>query len=130
MRRVAAGDWTTAGLGLAVFLGTVGYGLWVGNVPVTVFGSLGALTAFRQLLGYAKAGKWSKNQWLLNHISGFMAAYIAAVSAFSVTSLRFIPFPYNFLWPTVLGAPIIAYWHRRVRQQRVVIASATPDLSA
>ena len=112
---VAPGDWATAGLGLAVFLGTVGYGAWVGNIPVTVFGSIGAFTAFRQLLGYANAGKWSKNQWLLNHISGFMAAYIAAVSAFSVTSLRFIPFPYNFLWPTVLGMPVIAYWHRRVR---------------
>ncbi len=128
--RVAAGDWATAGLGLAVFLGTVGYGLWVVNIPVTVFGSIGAATAFRQLRGYARAGKWSKTQWLLNHISGFMAAYIAAVSAFSVTSLHFIPFPYNFLWPSALGAPIIAHWHRRVRQQRVVIASATPDLSA
>lgn len=36
-----------AGVGLVVFLSTVGYGLRVGNVPVTVFGSLGAFTAFR-----------------------------------------------------------------------------------
>ena len=114
--RVAAFDWAATGLGLAVFLGTVAYGLRAGNVPVTVFGSIGALTAARQLLGYHRAGRWTKSQWLLNHISGFMASYIAAVSAFSVTSPRFIPFPYNFLWPALVGAPIIAWWQVRVRR--------------
>ena len=54
-------------------------------------------TALCQLRGYAQAGHWTKNQWLLNHISGFLASYIAAVSAFPVTSLHFIPFPSNFL---------------------------------
>ena len=124
--RVALADWLVAGVGLAVFGGTVAYGLRVGNVPVTVFGGIGAATALRQLRGYGKAGRWTKNQWLLNHISGFMASYIAAVSAFSVTSLRFIPFPYNFLWPTALGVPIIAWWQWRVR--RAATAPA-PDLS-
>lgn len=120
--RVAAFDWAVAGVGLAVFLGTVGYAFRSGNIPVGVFGFLGVLTAMRQLRGYAKAGRWTRNQWLLNHISGFLASYIAAVSAFSVTSLHFIPFPYNFLWPTVIGAPTIMWWHRRVRGQRVVMA--------
>lgn len=123
--RVAPVDWAVAGVGLAVFLSTVYYGLRVGNIPVTVFGGIGAFTALRQLRGYAKAGRWTKNQWLLNHISGFMASYIAAVSAFSVTSLRFIPAPYNFLWPTALGIPIIAWWQWRVRQQRVATAPAS-----
>ncbi len=127
--RVAPADWALAGAGLAVFLGTVGYGLAVGNVPVTVFGGIGAMTAGRQLRGYARAGRWSKNQWLLNHIAGFMASYIAAVSAFSVTSLHFIPFPINFLWPTAIGMPIVAWWHRRVRQQRVAMAAPAPGLS-
>ena len=120
--RVAAFDWAVAGVGLAVFLGTVAYAFRSGNVPVGVFGTLGAMTAGRQLRGYAKAGRWTRNQWLLNHISGFLASYIAAVSAFSVTSLHFIPFPYNFLWPTVIGAPTIMWWHRRVRGQRVAMA--------
>lgn len=127
--RVALADWLVAAVGLAVFASTVAYGLLVGHVPVVVFGSIGAYTALRQLRGYAEAGRWTKNQWLLNHISGFMASYIAAVSAFSVTSLRFIPFPYNFLWPTALGVPIIAWWQWRVRRQRVATAP-TPGLSA
>ncbi|AWM34610.1 hypothetical protein [Hymenobacter nivis] len=120
--RVAAFDWAVAGTGLVVFAGTVAYAFAAGNVPVGVFGALGALTAGRQLRGYANAGHWAKTQWLLNHISGFMAAYIAAVSAFSVTSLRFIPFPYNFLWPTVLGVSVIWWWQRRVRAGRAATA--------
>jgi hypothetical protein len=128
--RVAWADWLVAGVGLAAFAGTVAYGLRVGNVPVTVFGGIGAFTALRQLRGYARAGHWAKNQWLLNHISGFMASYIAAVSAFSVTSLRFIPFPYNFLWPTALGIPVVAWWQWRVRRQRVAIVAPASGLSA
>ena len=120
--RVGAFDWAVAGVGLLVFLGTVAYACAARNIPVGVFGALGATTAARQLRGYAHAGHWTKNQWLLNHISGFMASYIAAVSAFSVTSLKFIPFPYNFLWPTAIGVPIIMWWHRRVRGQRVSLA--------
>ena len=117
--RVEVFDWAVAGVGLVVFLGTIVYAVMAKNIPVGVFGALGAGTAFRQLRGYANAGHWTKNQWLLNHISGFLASYIAAVSAFSVTSLHFIPFPVNFLWPTVLGVPLIMWWHRRVRGQRV-----------
>ncbi|MBD2768731.1 hypothetical protein IC235_12625 [Hymenobacter sp. BT664] len=120
--KVVPFDWAVAGLGLVVFLGTVGYGVVVRNIPVGVFGVLGATTAARQLRGYANAGRWTKNQWLLNHISGFMASYIAAVSAFSVTSLHFISFPYNFLWPTLLGSPIIAWWHRRVSAKGITLA--------
>ena len=121
--RVSAFDWAVAGVGLVVFLGTVGYAVSARNIPVGVFGLLGASTTVRQLRGYAKAGQWTKNQWLLNHISGFMASYIAAVSAFSVTSLHFIPFPYNFLWPTVLGVPVIMWWHRRVRRNQLTVSS-------
>lgn len=120
--RVAVFDWAVAGVGLMVFLGTVVYAVMARNIPVGVFGGIGAATAFRQLRGYANAGHWTKNQWLLNHISGFMASYIAAVSAFSVTSLHFIPFPINFLWPTLLGVPIILWWHRRVRGQRATLS--------
>ena len=137
--RVEPFDWAVAGAGLAVFLGTAGYAVVAGNVAVGVFGVIGAATAVRQLRGYAKAGHWAKNQWLLNHISGFVAAYIAAVSAFSVTSLHHflpghyqVPFPFNFLWPTLLGVPLIGWWHRRVRGQRATLApgSAVADSPA
>ena len=126
--RVETFDWAVAGTGLAVFAGTVGYAFVAHNIPVGVFGGLGAFTAFRQMRGYANAGRWTKNQWLLNHISGFLASYIAAVSAFSVTSLHFIPFPWNFLWPTAIGLPLIRWWHVRARSQRATLVPSS-DLS-
>ena len=121
--RVAPFDWAVAGAGLLVFAGTVAYACWSQNIPVGVFGGIGLITAGRQLNGYARAGRWAKHQWLLNHISGFVAGYIAAVSAFSVTSLHFISFPLNFLWPTAVGVPVIVWWHRRVRGGRAVVAN-------
>jgi len=112
-------DWLLAGLGLVVFAGTTAYGFRVGNIPATVFGGIGVMTTARQLRGFRRAGTWPREQWLRNHISGFLASYIAAVSAFSATSLKFIPFPYNFLWPTLLGVPLIIWWQRRVGQLAV-----------
>ena len=88
--RVLVFDWLAADVGLAVFLGTISCAFRTGNISIYVFGSLGAMTTFRQLRGYANAGHWAKNQWLLNHISGFRASYIAALSALSVTSLQFL----------------------------------------
>lgn len=119
-------DWALAGVGLAVFIGTLGYGLWAGNVPAAVFGAIGIMTTGRQLRGFARAGSWAREQWLLNHISGFVGSYITAVSAFSATSLRFIPFPYNFLWPTLLGVPLMVWWQHRVKRQFAVPAAGTP----
>ena len=91
--RVVAFDWPAAGVGLAVFLGTMACAFRAGNISTDVFGSLETMTTFRQLRGYANAGHWAKNQWLLNHISEFRASYIAALSALSalsVTSLQFL----------------------------------------
>ena len=85
--RVLVFDWLAADVGLAVFLGTISCTFRTGNISIYVFGSPGAMTTFRQLRGYANAGHWAKNQWLLNHISGFRASYIAALS---VTSLQFL----------------------------------------
>ena len=59
--RVVAFDWLAADAGLAVFLGTMACVFRAGNIPADVFGSLGAMTTFRQLRGYANAGHWAKN---------------------------------------------------------------------
>jgi hypothetical protein len=39
---------------------------------------------------------------------------MAAVSAFSATSLRFILWPWNFLWPTLVLVPPLV-WARRYK---------------
>lgn len=113
--RPARLDWLLAGAGLVVFLGTLLYGLGhyrTNPVPI-VFGAIGVVTTGRQLAGFRRRGPWAEGQWLRNHMSGFVGSYIAAVSAFSATSLHFIPFPINFLWPTFLLVPVLIWQQRR-----------------
>jgi len=109
----ALSDWLTVGAGLPVFGFFVFWGLRHGAVPAIVFGGIGLLTAGRQLGSYLRRTPPAPQQWLRNHISGFMGAYIAAFSAFSATSLHFIPWPWNFLWPTLLGVPYLLWAQRR-----------------
>jgi hypothetical protein len=115
--RPALADWLGVGLGTVVFAGTVGYGLLhlrQNPVPV-VFGAIGLMTTTRQILAFRRRGPWPAGQWLMNHISGFVGSYIAAVSAFSATSLKFIPFPLNFLWPTLVMVPALIWVQRRYK---------------
>ena len=112
-------DWLMAGAGLAIFLGTLLYGVWnyrSNPVPI-LFGAIGVMTTGRQLWAFRRQGPWPAGQWLRNHMSGFVGSYITAVSAFSVTSLKFIPFPLNFLWPTALLVPVLMWQQRRYSSQ-------------
>jgi hypothetical protein len=112
-QRPALSDWLTVSVGLPVFGFFVFWGVQHGAVPAVVFGAIGLLTAVRQLLSYLRSAPPAPQQWLHNHISGFVGAYIAAVSAFSATSLHVIPWPWNFLWPTLLGVPYLLWARRR-----------------
>ncbi|TGE20276.1 hypothetical protein E5K00_19915 [Hymenobacter aquaticus] len=112
-------DWAGVGIGTAVFAGTLLYGLLnlqTNPVPV-VFGGIGLMTTLRQARAFRRVGPWPAGQWLLNHISGFVGSYIAAVSAFSATTLTFIPFPLNFLWPTLVMVPPMIWVQRRYKKQ-------------
>jgi hypothetical protein len=108
-------DWLSVLAGMGIFAGTLGYGLLHRpfNVVMLVFGVIGLFTTLRQLSGFMRPGAWPPGQWLSNHISGFMGAYIASVSAFSATSLKFISFPLNFLWPLLVLVPLRIWFQRR-----------------
>jgi len=126
-QRPAWVDWLMVGVGLPVFSFFGYYGVQHGIVPAVVFGGLGAVRAGTQLGSYLRPAPPRPGQWLRNHIAGFVGAYIAAVSAFSATSLHFIPWPWNFLWPTLLGVPYILWAQRRYasRPQLVLIPTAS-----
>ncbi|TGD78241.1 hypothetical protein [Hymenobacter wooponensis] len=116
-QKPAVYDWGIVTVGLLLFAGTLAYGILsrpFNPVPL-VFGGIGLMTTLRQLRSYLHPGPWPAGQWLRNHISGFVGSYIAAVSAFSVTSLKFIPFPLNFLWPTLVLVPILIWMQCRYR---------------
>jgi len=113
--RPALADWLVAGLGLLIFSGMLVYGLFYQLPPAVLFGLIGVGLTSRQLASFRRRGPWPAGQWLLNHMSGFVGAYIAAVSAFSATSLHFIPWPWNFLWPTLVMVPPLVWVSRRYK---------------
>jgi uncharacterized membrane protein len=108
-------DKVLAAVGFTVFAGTVVFGLWYGHVVALVFGGIGVFTTLRQLAAYLRPAQPKPGQWLLNHMSGFVGAYIAAISAFSANVLTFIPPPFNFLWPTLVLVPLLVLGQRRYK---------------
>lgn len=61
-----------------------------------------------------------KNQWLFQHIIGFMGGFIASVTAFSSQTMQFMPDFLVWAWPTLVGSPVIAsfirYYKSRLAQ--------------
>ena len=43
-------------------------------------------------------------------MTGMLASYLAAVTAFSVVNFVFLPTTMRWLWPTLLGSPLITLW--------------------
>jgi hypothetical protein len=43
-------------------------------------------------------------------MGGVIVSYIAAVSAFSVVNLHFLPTAVRWLWPSAIGVPGIFLW--------------------
>lgn len=110
-------DWAGSGLALLVFLGTIGYAIVTRNIVSGVFGLAGTRMAIAELQKLARPVDVESKRWFFDHMRGFILSYIAAVSAFSATSFTFLPMAVRFLWPTVIGVPLMIYWVRRYRQQ-------------
>lgn len=83
----------------------------------SVFGLIGTAMVFVNLQRFYKR-KHDKREWFFAHISGMLGGYIATVSAFSAVNLTMIkPVWLQWLWPTLIGAPLIAmlsaYYRKR-----------------
>ncbi|MBC8104406.1 MAG: hypothetical protein H7Z41_17660 [Cytophagales bacterium] len=55
--------------------------------------------------------------WLFEHLTKLIGSYIAIVSAFSATTMKFLPEPLRQFWPVALGLPlmlgfVLHYRHR------------------
>ncbi len=75
-----------------------------------VYGSVGLFMVWRNLHQFYKRSV-DKREWLYMHMTGFLGGYIATVSAFSAVNLHMIqPTWLQWLWPTIIGSPLIAYW--------------------
>jgi len=85
----------------------------IGIVPV-VFGLLGMVLAGIDVWRFV----WppaDERAWWFAHMAGMLGSYIAAVSAFSVVNFAFLPTAARWLWPTIVGTPLIALWVRYYR---------------
>lgn len=76
----------------------------------TVFGAVGSFMVFRNLHRFYKR-QHDKREWFYGHISGMLGGYIATLSAFSAVNLEMIrPAWLKWLWPTMVGVPLIILW--------------------
>ena len=80
----------------------------------TVFGMIGIFNVLRYMRRF-KNPTFDRRQWFYDHMSGFLGAYIATLSAFSAVNFEFLPVLVRWLWPTAIGVPLMIVWIRYYR---------------
>jgi len=113
--KAGAIDWCAA---LAVLL--AGGGLIVSGALATdggerrvriVFGVIAFLLGANDIRSFFKPSVRDR-AWWFSHMTRFIGAYIATVTAFSVINFRFLPYVWRWLWPTAIGVIGIVFWRR------------------
>ena len=88
-----------------------------GPIIFTAFGIIGLLFVWRDFQRFYSHNN-DKRAWLYAHITGFLGGYIATVSAFSAVNLEMLqPRWLQWLWPTLIGVPLIMLWVRHYRRK-------------
>lgn len=75
----------------------------------TTFGAISLFLGGMDIFRFLKPPQ-GRQAWLLDHMTRFLAAYIATVTAFSVVNFQFLPYFWRWLWPTALGTVGITIW--------------------
>jgi uncharacterized membrane protein len=93
--------------------------LWIGfgsgTITCIFFGILGIILS----LGLDWRLHSEDTDWLAVHLGAMCGAYIATVSAFLVVNITFVPQVVDFIGPTMIGAPLIAWASIRHRRKGV-----------
>lgn len=79
------------------------------------FGLGGLMVAKGNLVKFLKHPP--KNAWIYEHIGGMIGGYIATVTAFSSQMMNFLPGWMQWIWPTLIGIPLMAYWIRKYKNK-------------
>ncbi|MEF8887803.1 MAG: DUF2306 domain-containing protein [Haloarculaceae archaeon] len=109
-------DWAAVGLYGAASAGLVGMAVWfylrgLGFATVMgVFGGIGLVFAAVDVRQFRRGPE--SGDWVGQHVVRMGAGYIAAVSAFSAVNFLFLPPVLRWLWPTLLGTPLLFYLAR------------------
>ncbi len=84
-----------------------------GFIPMLfVFGSIASLLGANDIRSYLRPPRL-KGAWILAHIGNMMGSYIATMTAFSTTTMHFLPLTVRWLWPTAVLVPCIVYMTRK-----------------
>jgi uncharacterized membrane protein len=59
-----------------------------------------------------------KRAWFFSHMSRFLGAYVATVTAFSVVNFQFLPYFWRWLGPTMVGTVGILIWRNYYQRRR------------
>ena len=120
--RPAPVDWAAAGVLCLAGLGLLamgGLGLASGGsfgTVLLVFGGISVAFGLRDLQEFRTATE-DPRAWFYEHLSRMGAGYIATVTAFSTVNFVFLPAVARWLWPTLVGTPLIFLLVRRYQQQ-------------
>ena len=130
-KKVGRLDWAINGIAGMFNLGLVAIGIFrairepqdaFAYISI-VFGLLGVNFVRLNIKQYLHPPERKAN-WLFNHIGGMLGGYIATVSAFSAVNMHFLPTILQWLWPTILGVPLIyffnAYYTKKLRAGKKV----------
>ncbi len=84
-----------------------------------VFGIFGLLSSLKQLRQLGNPVQ-DKKAWLYEHIGNMSGSYIASVTAFLVTAVRFLPPIVTWLGPTIIGVPLILMTINKYKKGKVI----------
>jgi hypothetical protein len=112
-----------SGVGMG-WTGLAGPFAGTGFAPVVLtFAAIAVAFAANDARGFSTPSNGTR-EWFYEHLVRMSAAYIATVSAFSAVNFLFLPGVVRWLWPTLVGTPLIAYWTRRYRKRFETAASS------
>lgn len=115
-QRPHALDWIAAGITLVASSALLILGI---TKPTPRFRELSTVAIVFGLVGLSLSGVdvWrfrspppERMAWWYKHMASMIGSYIAAVTAFSVVNFYFLPTTVRWLWPTLIGTPLIAVW--------------------
>jgi hypothetical protein len=82
----------------------------------TGFGFGGMLVVWSELKRYIKPPQ-DKFDWFYSHMGNMMGGFIASVTAFSTQVMTFLPGVMQWIWPSLVGVPLIIFWIRLYRNK-------------
>ncbi|WP_396613416.1 DUF2306 domain-containing protein (plasmid) [Haloferax sp. S1W] len=113
---VAVGLLTGAGVGLLAMGGLLFQSGDRFAAVMLVFGAVGTGFGLKDIRAFRRSRADSR-EWFYEHIGRMGAGYIATVTAFSSVNFDFLPPVAAWLWPTVVGSPLIYLTIRKYKRR-------------